>query len=603
MDLKVRFREELRTYVKKTLDAEIGNLPAPRQSKAMTRFYAEEILRTLTPGLIPSDPDDLEACIVDGSDDCGVDFISRGDGVVLIVQAKFHGQDKPEKQEDFVHFCEVLNRLNPQTGKGIPKNRKLQEAIADIDWDKDYFMLHYITLGKAGEALKLRADKGLNLPPELHNLEDRYDLNFNDEKGLNFKLREAYSAEEAIAEPVTVRFVRQEDEAESWLKFETAKRRSMYVGFISGSQVAELYKPHKFRLFALNIRDWVGETSTNKGISATAVDHPDEFLYFNNGISAVATSVQEDPDEGVLFCKNFSIINGAQTVRSIFSAHRKSPESVRDAVVMLRISTFSMGKEASFLADVTRFNNTQNRIAIADFRSNDPVQKDLANKFGLLKRQGQTFWYKNKRSRERQDKIPIEMEEFAKTIHAFRFGPHDMFGGTANLFDIGEDGRYIHIFGDGQEIWAKVPENDFQYLAGTWFLCEEVRALWKSSRKKLAGEKDSSSHKLALERRYVVFFAVAELLRLIYAALGKDLNSDLRKLHRPAWMETEHGCRRVIKDYFELATAAMVQTYDAASQSPGFTHRNWFRSKDTLEGIRKSLQFILRIRPDLPTLP
>src|SRR5579859_5005611 len=158
MDLKVRFREELRAYVKETLEADIGTLPAPRQSKAMTRFYVEKILRTLTPGLVPSDADDLEACIVDGADDCGVDFISRSDGVVLVVQAKFHGQDKPEKQEDFVHFCEVLIRLHPKTGKGIPKNHKLQDAIADIDWEKDYFMLHYITLGKAGEALRIRTE-------------------------------------------------------------------------------------------------------------------------------------------------------------------------------------------------------------------------------------------------------------------------------------------------------------------------------------------------------------------------------------------------------------------------------------------------------------
>jgi hypothetical protein len=600
MDLKVRFREELRAYVKTAMDVEIGNLAAPRQSKAMTRFYVERILRTLTPGLVPSDQDDLEACIVDGPDDCGVDFISRGDNVVLIVQTKFHGQDKSEKQEDFVHFCEVLSRL--RSNKGIPKNHKLQDAIADIDWDKDYFMLHYATLGKAGEALRTRSDKGLNLPPDLRNLEDRYELNFSDEKDLNFKLREAYTAEETIAEPIGVRFVRQVEDVQPWLRFETGKRRSMYVGFITGSQIAELYKPHKFRLFALNIRDWVGESSTNKAISSTAVEHPDNFLYFNNGISAVATSVEEDPDEGILECRNFSIINGAQTVRSIFSAHRRNADSVRDAVVMLRISTFSMGKEASFLADVTKFNNTQNRISIADFRSNDLVQKDLVNKFSQLKRQGQPFWYKNKRSRERQAKNPIEMEEFAKTVHAFRFGPHDMFGGTANLFDIGEDGRYAEIFGDGQEVWARVPEEDFQLLAGTWFLCEEVRALWKSSRKKTSGETDSSTLKLALERRYMVFFGVGELLRLNYVASGKDLNADLRQLHRPAWLDADGGSRKVIKEYFDLAVAALVQSYEAGAQGQSFTHRNWFRSKDTLDSIKKSLQFILRIRPGLPNL-
>ena len=223
-------------------------------------------------------------------------------------------------------------------------------------------------------------------------------------------------------------------------KLELGGKRNVYSGFVSGSEIAELYKPNRLRLFAMNIRDWIGDTSTNKGIVATAENRPEDFLFFNNGISAVATGIDENPESNSIQCRNFSIINGAQTVRSLFKAHSRNSVALRKARVFIRVSTFSLGKEPEFLEEVTRYNNTQNKVAVSDFRSNDPIQRDLSHRFDKLKLRGFPLWYKNKRSREKKDKIAIEMEEFTKAIHAFRFGPHDMYGGTARLFDPGKEG-------------------------------------------------------------------------------------------------------------------------------------------------------------------
>lgn len=594
METKIKFRDQLREWTKKSLDADISKLLPTRQSKAMTRFYAENIRRIFSPGLVPTDPEDLDTCLIDGADDCGVDFLCRGDGTVLIIQAKYRGFGVPEKLDDFSSFCEVLRRIHPDLGKKYKKNQRLQEALSDIDWDNDTFELVYITLGRAGANLRTREEQGITFGSGLEELADRADVTLSEESDLNVDLREAVSAGETVAQPISIRFEPGDGES-PWMHLETRHKRSVYLGFVRGSEVAEIYRPHthRFRLFALNIRDWIGETSTNKGILSTAKDRPDDFLFFNNGISAVATSIEENEETCTLKCKNFSIINGAQTVRSLFKAQSKNADAVKNVTVMIRISTFSLGKEPTFLEEITRYNNTQNKIAISDFRSNDPVQRDLASRFGELTRGGLHFWYKNKRSREQRDRIPIEMEEFAKTIHAFKYGPHDMWGGTSRLFDAGKDGRYAFVFGDGVNVWLKVPEEDFQMLAGIWFVCEQVKQTWKQEKDKRAKDEVAG---LALERRYMVYYGVGELFRMIYAEGGSNLDADLRKLARPKWTERDGLEKTALLEVTRLAFSGLTKAYETASRDTDFRHRNWFRDREYLEGIKSDLRFILEIK-------
>ena len=94
------------------------------------------------------------------------------------------------------------------------------------------------------------------------------------------------------------------------------------------------------------------------------------------------------------------------------------------------------------------------------------------------------------------------MEEFAKAVHAFRFGPHDMFGGTARLFDTSQEGRYSFVYGDGETVWITMSDEDFLLLSGIWFLCEEIRLVWKENKKQRA--KDDAGGKDVYKRQGVV---------------------------------------------------------------------------------------------------
>ena len=205
-DRKPKFREYLKEDVEKRLGTSFDGLQHTDRAKEMTRFYIRAIASRLTPGLVPDDPDEIDDYIVDGPNDGGVDFIYPADGRVVIVQSKFRGADKYEDPEDLTHFCDVIGRLHDAYSKKQKLNRKVTEALAEIDWEADYFDLQYITVGRVSEALRARAEKGPTPVKGLVDFEERTELALFNEEELNVKLREALSAGEVLDQEVEIKF-------------------------------------------------------------------------------------------------------------------------------------------------------------------------------------------------------------------------------------------------------------------------------------------------------------------------------------------------------------------------------------------------------------
>lgn len=595
---KQNFRDELRDFTKRTSDIPFDRLNFFQQSQWMIRAYLELILKIMNPGSIPDDNEDLEASFSDGPSDAGVDFLTRIDGHVLIIQAKYRRHGKPEEEEAFEYFCNVLSRLHPKSGDKYKVSNRVRELASEIDWEHDTFDLQFITLGKVNDNMRAREKSGQQSLNKIRGIEERAEITCYDESALNQLLREAATASEQILQPVTIQFASQEDEP-PWITYEGPDGRCSYIGYVKAAQLRNLYTKHRYRLFAQNIRNYVGDTSTNKGIIDTALEQPENFFFFNNGISAIATEVSPNIHEKFLECKRFSVINGAQTVRSLAKAHVKSAHRAGDAAVLIRVSEVSLKHnetEEGFLDSITRYNNTQNAVKVSDFRSNDPVQRALTKKFASLYRGGRQYWYKNKRSGDRDPrKLPIGMEEFAKTIYAFRFGPSDFFGGTSYLFDTSKEGGYAKLFGTDGEIWSSLTDEQFDLLAGTWFLCEKVRESLKEEKARLienaSEEDDAALVRQALERRWLIFYTVGEIIRQKYKVKKISFEPDLARLAKPRWLEEASGVTSEIKRYTRLASEVLIKVYRSAAKSSAFTHRNWFRSQETLKDISREIQY------------
>jgi len=352
---------------------------------------------------------------------------------------------------------------------------------------------------------------------------------------------------------------------------------------------------------SLNIRNYVGDNKTNKGIRETALDTPGQFFFYNNGISAIASKISVNEQGTGIICEQLSIINGAQTVRSLNKAYSANAAKTNDAHVLVRVTETSLGEgssEQSFLGNITRFNNTQNAIKVSDFFSNDVVQSSLAKRFGNLAFAGKKYWYKNKRSGEqRKSSIPIGMEEFANTLHAFQFGPTDVFGGTSYLFDQSRDKGYVRVFGDGSEAYTSLDDETFNRLAGIWFICESIYDEWKLNRERVSAEEAEEAKRrsdpsepvsrLALERRWLVYFAVGEYMRQVSRFRSANLEIALGRFAKPQFA-LEDGAA-LVKAYVGPACEVLIRLYRAASKSPDFTHRNWFRDSRTLRDIENDI--------------
>jgi hypothetical protein len=592
---KEQFKDRLQEWSEKKFGTSFSNLNSVQRSREMISFFVEEVLAKLYPGIVPDDEAEVESYIVDGPGDGGADLLYRADdGKVLIIQAKYRGKDAPESAEAIGRTCDLLERLHlAGQGKQHALSADLLELANQIDWDEDVFRVYFITTGRTGQAVRDRVEQGLVQIPALKDLGDRSEFYYLDSSGLNKELREALSSADFSNHPIVIPMIDDAD-GRPWCHFE-GKERELYFGEVSGAVLANILQEHKASLFTMNIRDYVGDSKTNKQIIETARSAPENFEYFNNGVTAVAGKIIPDFDNKTLTCERMSIINGAQTVRSLASAVKRPGDAkhkpVSEVRVLFRLMSFKYPAEVAFVSEVTKYNNTQNAVKISDFRSNDEVQKDLARRFGGLNLNGRKFEYKNKRSDKKRNTLPITLEELTKSVFAFRFGPDDMYGGTGKLFDSSTGGIYKMLFENPDD---PLTDGSFNLVAGTFFACDYIKEIWETKRKELRVAK-SAMHP-ALERKGLVFFTTGELLRQNYAKQGWILDSDVSKLVKiNSWLGLgENSTKQTLCQYFDIASKVLTQRYDLKRQSDEkFKHRNWFRDQETLSSIRDGLELAL----------
>jgi hypothetical protein len=157
--------------------------------------------------------------------------------------------------------------------------------------------------------------------------------------------------------------------------------KSVY-GIISAEEIANWYKKYGSFLFAPNIRLFLGQTDVNINLENTITTNPENFVYFNNGITLLCDIIEKFPvggskrDYGIFGCKNIAVINGAQTVGTIGKSFEKTPDSIKNVFVLIKIISLE-GCPEGFSTLVTKATNTQNRIDSRDFVSQDEENERL----------------------------------------------------------------------------------------------------------------------------------------------------------------------------------------------------------------------------------
>ncbi|WP_344315748.1 AIPR family protein [Actinoplanes couchii] len=167
-------------------------------------------------------------------------------------------------------------------------------------------------------------------------------------------------------------------EAEIFPWFPVSVPYESYQGVVQADQVADWVEQGS-NLFHLNIRNPLGRTPINNEMIETLTEEPANFWYFNNGVTILCESAERvqqsmrSPQSRPLrlTLKNASVVNGAQTVRSVAQAVAEDEEAASAQVGVRIIVT---GKATDFAKQTTQATNRQNRVESRDFIALDPVQ-------------------------------------------------------------------------------------------------------------------------------------------------------------------------------------------------------------------------------------
>jgi hypothetical protein len=182
-----------------------------------------------------------------------------------------------------------------------------------------------------------------------------------------------------------------------------------WIGSVSASELKRLHTAHADKLFAGNIRLFLGarKGGINEQIIKTAKKSPGVFWALNNGITIVADSA--DRAEGglgnqKLILKRFSIVNGCQTTTSLVEADA-SPE----AKVLARVIV----SKTTLKTEIVRYNNSQNAVKIWTVRAADDIQERLRRELAKI---DVVYAPKQEGSRKKKSKDTIELDKVTQYI-------------------------------------------------------------------------------------------------------------------------------------------------------------------------------------------
>ncbi|EET75168.1 hypothetical protein ROTMU0001_1133 [Rothia mucilaginosa ATCC 25296] len=239
-----------------------------------------------------------------------------------------------------------------------------------------------------------------------------------------------------------------------------------------------------------NVRNYLGRTKYNKDIIDTIRESGDRFFAYNNGITIIADSVNSranmPSDVSTITLENFQIVNGGQTLNSVYEYIENSEdktgkkiESLKNSFVLVRAYSVGLAKpegekeelEYSLGAEIAKYTNSQNSIKPADLHANDPIQISLHY---YLRQFQYNYVRKSGKSESFSGYRDINMELAAQILMAIMRGePGKASNNKRALF--GKD--YKSIFHDGLDFKNVKEYIDFYFKVSDYYEEKGVKSV------------------------------------------------------------------------------------------------------------------------------
>lgn len=376
--LKVnQLRQKVRSMFESHLDlSDISTQDAERDQKILSRCLAALAV------YLQAGCSEKEAAfsVWDGSDDNGIDaaFFDPSELRVILVQSKWinKGTGEPEAK-DLGAFTKGARDIIEQDNTGFRLALHARFSDIALRLANPGTSVHLVVVTTGASALAKHGMAVLNSFAKDMNGDDPDAIASFEVMGLT----EVYSG---LAHDPTQSNVAVDATLLDWSYI--ASPYQAYFGLIDGLQLKHWWKTHGKSLVSSNIRHALGSTEVNNEIKQTAALNPENFWYFNNGITLVSHEAAKAPAgaasraAGNFSFKGASIVNGAQTVSSLARVeddHKLASVRVPLKVILLK------GTPAGFGDEVTRTNNLQNRVEPRDFVAQDPEQKRIRQEMAI----------------------------------------------------------------------------------------------------------------------------------------------------------------------------------------------------------------------------
>ncbi len=330
-----------------------------------------------------------------------------------------------------------------------------------------------------------------------------------------------------------------------------------WIFTMTANDVGNLFSDLGIRLFARNIRGYLGNTEINKVMKSTIENEPEYFWYYNNGITIVCDEARQikKGTSNVVKVTSAQIINGQQTTRTLSLSGKSDAEVLVKLIEIPRDSDDKNNQYRHLVTEIVSATNWQNAISQSDLKSNDAEQVRIEKEFKKL-----NYFYIRKRMSKSEsvkygtDKFSfkISKEQLARACAACILDPYEVRLGKDRLF---EDDVYSKIF-DGRKA--------SEYLLVYWLYKDVER--WSKG-----------------VNKYV--YAKWHVLNLLWSLLGTELKKNSHKdqfrlmaERRRFYVIELEPLDKIVKEAFRFSSAFYVahKKIDGKNQEPidFYKHKN-----------------------------
>ena len=359
--------------------------------------------------------------ISDGDNDSSCDIVfdninNQGERIFYVVQSKWNNANNSENETNRDEILKALNDFETLLrGEKQNLNEKLKAKLDELDRHlkfngevKFIFLSLSQYKGGADENINTFIKSDEKIKCEVIDI-NRIKADFIDREYKKIEpLNPLESYQNPEESPITLEIIQKNGTVKIEKPFEA------YMFLLRPKNIYELFEKYGFSLFHKNVRNPLLHSQFNEDIEKTALENPAYFWYYNNGITAITyllPAIGRNAEKIEL--TGLQIINGAQTVYSIYHAYKNASPTKRqqmdnDTLVTLRLLKTG-GKD--FDLNVTRYTNSQNPVDDRDFCANDDIQVRLQNEFYQTE-----IWYEKRRDEFRE--IPKGIKEVPNFIFA-----------------------------------------------------------------------------------------------------------------------------------------------------------------------------------------